>query len=811
MDALLGDIRFALRTLRKAKGFTAVAVLTLALGIGANTTIFSVIEGVLLRPLPYPNPAELAVLSGTNAERHLTGILVSLTKLTRIQEQTHTFQAIGGFFANSVVFSTGGTPEQVSSIRASRNLFDILGVRVRQGRAFLPAEDRSGAAEVAMISDGFWHSHFGGSPDVIGRSVTVDGVSTTIVGVLPASFRFPFLDPEPDLFLPRLDEYPFLDQTRIRSGAGYLTIVGRLQPGITLAQAQGEINTINDGYWHDFPGYADAGKWNLDVASMQDSLVGTLRPSLLALLAAVGFVLLIVCANVASLLLSRTTARSREIAVRRALGASQWRLMRQLLTESVVLSASGGILGVLLTYESLPLLRLLPPGTIPRLQEIKVDTGVLWFTAVLCLVTGIAFGLLPSAQAARRGLHDDLKEAGRGGPAGGKGGRIRSLLVVGEVAVAVMLLTGTGLLIRSFARLLLVNPGFDASGVLTLTMTLPDSRYPKPEQTAEFYRRLVERVQALPGVESAAVVSYLPLAGPVRLVYFCPEGTVCQGVGKDPIVAVRQITPDYLKTMRTSLLRGRVFTEHDAAGTAPVVIINDTIAKRYFADQDPIGRHLIESRDRIPMEIVGVVRSVKFNSLNVPSSEEIYKPQAQAPFPTMSLVVRSDSDPGPLASALRREVLAMDPGLPAPNVRPMEEVVSASVAQPRLTAQCAGIFAALAVTLALIGIYGVMAYSVAQRIPEMGLRLALGANPREVLALVLRQGLRLVLAGVALGTLASLGLTKLLAALLFETDVRDPLTFAGVPVLLMAVALLACYLPARRASRVDPIVALRYE
>jgi putative ABC transport system permease protein len=788
-----------------------VAVLTLTLGIGANTAIFSVIEGVLLRPLPYSNPHQLVVMSGANQERNVHGILVSFTKLTRVQERTRLFRSVGGFFAGTSSLATTGVPEQVNSVHATGNLLDILGVHVAQGRGFLPQEDQRGGADVAVLSNGFWHSHFGGNPQMIGQAVSLDGRSVTIVGVLPSTFRFPLLDPEPDVWFPRVFEYPALDEARINSGAGYLTLIGRLQTGETMARAQAELDAINDTYRRDFPGFADSAKWSLETTSLQESLVGTLQSSLLALLAAVGLVLLIGCANVASLLLARTTARGKEIAMRRALGASQGRLMRQLLTESVVLSLAGGVLGVMLAWEELPLLRLLPAGTIPRLEEVRVDLGVLMFTLVLCLATGIAFGLLPALQAAQKDLHNTLKEGSRGTTPGGRGGRMRAALVVGEVALAVMLLTGTGLLIRSFTKLLLVNPGFDAGNVVTFSLDLPPTRYPERAQQAEFYRQLVERVKNLPGVQSAAAVSNLPLFGQRRFVYFCPEGTVCQGLGKDPVIAVRQITPDYFKTMRTFVLRGRVFTESDTAEAHRVVIINDTVASHFFPNEDPIGKHLVDSREMIPMEIVGVVSAVKFNSLSLPNVEEMYLPEAQVPRASMSIVLRTTSSLEPLTAALRRELAALDPNIPSSKVSRMEEVVSTSVAQPRLTTQCAGIFAALAVGLALVGIYGVMAYAVAQRIPEIGLRLALGAQPRDVLALVLGQGMKLVTAGVVVGTAGSLGVTQLLASLLFDTNTRDPLTFAGVAALLLGVALLACYVPARRAMRVDPMIALRYE
>jgi putative ABC transport system permease protein len=811
MDTLLQDIRQGIRMLAKNPGFTLAALLTLSLGIGANTAIFSVIEGVLLRPLPYPQERQLVNILGANRNKTIRGISVSFTKLTRVQEQSRGLEEVGAYYPLTVSMANGGVPEQIAAIHATANLFHILGVKVAQGRGFLPEEDRPGGADVAILSDGFWHSHFGGNPESIGRAISMDGRSVTVVGVLPADFRFPFVAPEPDVWFPRVSEHPLLDQVKIRSGAGYLTLIGRLRPGQTLQQEQAELDSIDSEYRKDFPGYADAAKLTLVASSLQDSLVGTLRPSLLALLAAVGLVLLIGCANVASLLLSRTTARSREFAVRRALGASRWRLVRQLLTESLVLSLAGGALGVALAAWGLGLLRFLPAATLPRVEEVRVDTGVLFFTLALGMLTGIAFGLAPALEVSRRDLHHTLKEGSRGSTEGRKGGQLRAALVVMEVALSLVLLTGTGLLIRSFAKLLIVNPGFDAGGVQTFSISLPPARYSQPAQQAEFYRRLIERIQNLPGVQSAGMVSQLPLSGGVLYIYFCPDGTVCQGVGKDPIVAMRRISPAYFTTMRIPLLRGRVFDDRDAAGGRPVAIINETTAEHYFSNQDAIGKHLLDSREQISLEIVGVVGDVRFNSLSVPDTDEMYLPEAQRPAPLMTIVVRTTSSAQPLASAVRRVLKGLDGDLPISNLSGMEDVVSDSVAQPRLTTECAGVFAALALGLTLVGIYGVMAYAVTQRIPELGLRVALGAQRRDILRMVLGQGMWLVLGGVGLGLAASLGLTRLLSSLLFNTSATDPLTFAGVALLLCAVALLACYVPARRATLVDPLAALRHE
>jgi predicted permease len=811
IETLLQDLRFGARMLRKNLGFTVVAVITLALSIGANTAIFSVIDAVLLRPLPYKDSDQLIFITTAIVQKGVKGLNVSFTKVTRVKEQTRTLQGIAATLPINTSFSNHGTPEQLPASLATANLFEVFGVVPSLGRGFRPEEDQEGGADVAVISDGFWHSHFGGAPDVIGRTLTLDGKSVLIVGVLPATFHFPFQQPEPDVWFPRVFDNPALGPARIRSGASYLAVYARLRPGESLARCQAELEAINQTYKQDFPGYVDASNYSLEAVSLKESLVGPLRASLLVLLAAVGFVLLIGCTNIASMLLARSTSRQREIAVRQAMGASRGRLTRQLLTESLLLSAVGGIIGMILAAACLRLIRLLPPGTIPRVDEVGLDTGVLIFSILLCVVTGIAFGLVPSLLASRGEVHETLKEGGRSGNEGRKSRSSRAVLVVLEVAVAVVLVTSAGLLMKSFGKLMRVNPGFDSSQVMTFTMTLPQSRYSQPAQQSEFYRRLVESVQTLPGVQTAGVSSFLPLNGALRYVYFCAQGMVCQGIGKDPIIAIRQITPDYLQTLRIPLLRGRGFNDRDVAGVNPVVIINQNVASIYFPNQDPIGKHLANSRDMIQMEIVGVVGDVKFTGLNTPYIPEMYLPQSQNPAATMTLAIRSSSNPQPLVAAVRQKTAELDADLPFTQVLTMSDVVSASVAQPRLTTQFTGFFAALALLLTAVGIYGVLAYSVTQRVRELGIRMALGASRGEILKMVVGHGMRLVLSGIVIGLAASLIVTRLLATLLFGTSARDPLTFAAVITLLVMVALLAAYIPARRAAMIDPIVALRYE
>jgi putative ABC transport system permease protein len=641
--------------------------------------------------------------------------------------------------------------------------------------------------------------------------MTLDGRSLIIVGILPPSFRFPLQFPEPDIWMPRVFDPTFLRPEQVRSGAGYLGVIARLRPGETLASAKAELDTIDARYRSQFTGFVDAEKFGVSTVPLAESLVGPLRPGFALLLAAVGFLLLIACANVANLLLARATSREREMAVRKALGASSGRLVRQLLSESLLLSLLGGVLGVALAAGILPTLRAFSPGAVPRLAETRLDANVLLFSILLSFATGILFGLVPALQARTGNLHETLKEGPRGSSEGGHRGKLRALLVVAEMAVALVLMSGAGLLLQSFSRLMKVNPGFNSDHRMTFLLNLPPNRYTQPEMQTQFYRQLIERVKTLPGVDSAGVTSYLPLSGAIRFVYFCPEDTVCQGIGKDPLTALRQVSAEYFDTVRTPLLRGRIFNERDVATSPPVAIVNQTIADRYWPNKNPIGRHIANSRDMVQREIVGVVSDVKFNALNIASSEEIYLPLEQVPWPSTTLIVNSQGDSQALVSGVRTKIAEIDPNLPVTNIASMDSIVAASVAQPRVLSQFVGVFAGFALLLAAIGIYGVMAYSVAARTQEMGIRMSLGAEPRDIVRLVVGQGMRLALLGVAIGIAASLVLTRLISTLLFGVSTADPVAFSLAATVLVTTALIACYIPARRATQVDPIVVLRFE
>ena len=808
MGTFLQDIRYGLRRIVQNPGFSAIAVLTLALGIGATSTIFSVVNAVLLRPLPFHDPQHLVAVSQVTTDTQAGAVPMSFTKYEAIRDQSQSLARIAVYYPISPSLGGESEPEQIAAARVSGDLFGLLGVAPQLGRGFDAAEMTPGGADAAVITDGLWHRRFGGEPTVLGRTLRLDGNDVTVVGVLPAAFRFPLQLPEPQVWMPRVSEPDALTPAQVHSGASYLSFVARLQPGRTIAQAQAELDTINARYREQYGSYVDATRFRLQAQSLAESLVGTSRPPLALLLAAVAFVLLIVCTNVASLQLARGSARVREMAVRKALGASRVRLVRQLLVESLALSLVGGALGLLLALAAVPLAQQITAGTLPRLEETRVDGTVLLFSLALCGLTAVAFGVVPALHASRGDLQTGLRQGGRGSSDGAARSRLR-VLFVGEVAVALVLLTGAGLLVRSLAGLVSVDPGFKPQGVTAIPITLPVARYSQPARQADLFRQLLERAAALPGVKAAAATSYVPLSGAFRFVFFCPEGRVCEGIGKDPVIAQRQITPDYFEATRTPLRRGRPFTAADTAQSLPVVIVNETTARRYWPGADPIGKHLANSRDKVQREVVGVAADVKFRSLDAPNIEEMYLPLAQSPWPSMTVLVRSDTDPRPLVAAVRRELARLDPDIAVSGVQSLDEIVSGSVAQPQLVERVVAVFAVLALVLASIGIYGVMSYSVAERTRELAVRMALGAGPREILRLVLGEGLGLTAAGLVLGLAVSLAATRLMSSLLFGVSATDPVTFGGAVGVLAATALLASFLPARRGMRLSPVRALR--
>jgi putative ABC transport system permease protein len=822
MGTLWQDVRYGFRALSKSRSFTVVAVLALALGIGATTAIFSVVNTVLLRPLPFAAPERLAAIWQTHpfAKKlgydHLPTTPADFAEWRRSADAFEDMSALAGGNWN---MTGGDAPERVSGARVSTNLLRMLRTRPALGRDFAADEETFGKNRVVILSHGFWQSRFGGDPRILGTQITLDGNSFQIIGVMPKDFSFPRgmgidpalgLDDDIALWTP-LALPPGEAESRANH---FIATVGRLKEGATMQQAQAQLAAVERRLEQSNP--AQGKDWNVTIGSLHEQVVGKSRRAILLLLGAVAFVLLIACANVANLLLARANARHKEIAIRTALGAARARIVRQLLTESVLLALVGGTLGVLLAMWGVDVLVALGAGNVPRAAEIGIDARVLIFTLTVSLATGLLFGLAPALQSSRPNLNESLKEGNRGGGASSpRRQRVRSALVVSEVALALVLLVGAGLLLKSFARLQNVNPGFDYKNVLTATMFLPDARYKDDTSRANFYKQVLERVKNLPGVESVGGVSQLPLGGSEEVDGLNIEGRPrAESVDTIMTAAFRVVSPDYFKTLRISLLRGRYFTEQDTADAPGVMIVDDTFARRYFPNEDPIGKRVDEQGSLAPkgyMTIIGVVASVRHTSLDAESKPTTYLSSAQSPWHTMVLTVRGKTDPTTLAAALRREVAAVDPDQPLSDVQTFEQVFDRAIAPQRFNSTLLAIFAALAMILATVGIYGVIAYTVSQRAHEMGVRIALGARTSDILRLVVGQAMKMTLIGVALGLVAALALTRMMSGLLFEVSASDPSVFALVALLLAAVALAASLIPARRATKVDPVVALRYE
>jgi putative ABC transport system permease protein len=814
MQTLGQDVRQGLRTMAKNPGFTLLAMLTLAIGIGANTAIFSVVNAVLLRALPYPDSGRLVTLLDINDRTGDPQFALCYPDFEDLRAQSRTLESAAVYNDDTATLTGIGEPLHLHNGVVSAALFQVLGVSPTLGRSFLPEEDNPGT-RVTILSDRFWRERFGADPSVIGRSLTLNGHSYTVVGVLPPGFQFP-LDSEPrDLWTTiavyRVSEDGDKPMTEQR-GAHWLGGVARLKPGVPLTQANAEFAGISAALAKQYP---DTNKHlSLRAQPTLDALVGDARPALWILLGAVGLVLLIACANVANLLLARSTVRQREIAVRAAMGASRARLIRQLLTESVLLALAGAIPGVLLAAWATRVLSTLPSLQIPRLAQAAVDWRALLFTLAASLATAAVFGLVPAIHAARFSLTGALREGSRGSGQSARHARLRSALVVFEVSMALLLLIGSGLLLRSLVSIFRVQPGFDPQGTIAFDLDLPGTRYGKPEQSAQFFRDLLPRLNALPGVVSASAVMPLPFSDNSMGTSFAIEGRPVPK-SEQPGTQFRSIGLEYFRTMRIPLIAGRTFTAADTRTSAPVVIINQTLARKFFPNENPIGKRIkpgvSDTGDSVMREIVGVVGDVRHRRLWRAPDPESYVPYDQVAVGGMTMVVRAAADPQALMPVIRNEVKRADAELPLYNVRTLEEYVSGSVAQRRFTALLLGIFAGVALLLAAVGLYGVMSYGVAQRTHEIGVRVALGAESGDVLRLVIGQGLRLTLLGVVLGWLGALGVSRFLSGLLYGIAGDDPVTFAGVAAVFVAVALVACYVPARRAMRVDPLVALRYE
>jgi putative ABC transport system permease protein len=800
------DVKYGIRMLTKAPGFTVVAVLTLALGIGANTAIFSVINAVLLRPLPYDEAERLVFL--TEWAEQVPNMSFSVANLKDVRDQNSVFEALVGYNGNNFILTgEGAEAERVSGRQVTSGMFATLRKQPILGRAFTPDEDKPGAERVTLLSEGFWERRFARNPNVLGKTLTLSGESFTVIGVMPGSMHASWRTQ--DLFVPLLRLEDQIGGDNRRGNHPGIYVIARLKPGVSVEAARTNVVTIAKKLAEQYPN--NNARQSMTVEPLLSAVVGPLRPALMLLLGAVVFVLLIACANVANLLLARGANRQREIAVRMAMGAKRGRLLRQLLTESVVLSVVGGALGVLLAFWGVRGLVASLPSGVPRADEIRIDGVVLFFTAAMALLTGLVFGLAPAWKVSGIRVHEPLKESGRGNVGAGHH-RMRNTLVVGEIAMALILLVGAGLLLRSFFRVIQADAGFRPDNVLTLGIPLPQARFDNHDKRAAFAERLLESVRALPGVKTASTT--LPLLGGWQS-GFRVEGKPEPPPGQGPSADIARVASDYFKTMGVRVLQGRAFDERDRTGSSPVCMVDELFVKTHLPGEDPLGKRVkfgpLSDTSNPWMEIVGVVAHVKNYGVDESSRSELYLPYLQNSVGSLTLVVRSDSDPTSLSTGLRQAVRGIDPELPVFAVRTLESLVSDRTAQRRLAVLLISVFAGVALLLAAVGIYGVMSYSVSQRTQEIGIRMALGAEQNQILKMVLRHGSLMALLGTAIGLVSAFALARLITTMLFQTSAADPPTFSVVPLLLLAVALLACYIPARRAMRVDPMVALRNE
>lgn len=811
LDDCVQDVIYALRLLRKSPAFTAIAVLTLALGIGANTAIFSVVYTVLLKPLPYPHSEQLIDLFENKLQEGVRETFCSYQDFCEFRDENHVFSAIGGFAAHDLTLTGHGDPFQVDTSDVTPGLLDTMGVKPLAGRTFFPEDGKQGAAPVVILSENLWRDRFGADPRVLGASVNLDMRAFTIVGIMPAAFNYPFLTSS-QIWIPVQQDplfSPWMNNPQLR----WVAVTARLRPGVSIAEAQAEMDAISARLAKKYS--AEDKGWNASIAPLQEKLVGGMKTALFVLMGCVGLVLLIACANVSNLLLARATSRAREMGVRVALGAGRFRIVRQLLAESAVLGVLGGAAGVLLAYWGVHALGSLLPASLTQLQSVAVDSWVLLFALGVSILAGVIFGLAPALFAADSGVTSALKEtSSRSGETGGR--RLaRGFLAVVEIALATVVLVAAGLLARSFLTLIAVNPGFNPSHVVKAEVDLPRYQYSTPAQWTAFADELLRRVQAQPGMHDSAIGVPLPLAHPVvPILPFDIPGSPPPRPGTNRTADYVAASPGYLRVMEIPLLRGRWFNEQDRPGAPLITVISQALAQRYFPNQNPIGKELSFSfppATGVPRRIVGIVGDVRDSSLGLDPSPMMYVPYAQEPFWGAEIVTRSDLAAGAVASTIRAQVGKIDKNLPVTAVEPLSTAVESTVAQPRFRAWLIGLFGAMALFLAAAGIFGVISYSVACRTHEIGVRMALGATPGNVLRQIIGESARFILGGLAIGIGAALGLTRLLASLLFDVRPSDPLTFMAISFLLVSVALLACYFPARRAMRVDPMVALRHE
>ncbi len=804
METFFQDLRYGLRSLIKQPFFTVIALVTLALGVGANSAIFSVVNAVILRPLPYPESDRLMKMSQVKLSDPEKGGSVSYLNFKDWKAQGESFEHMAAIQSGDFTTKIGDVAERVQGMGVSSDFFPMLVVTPVLGRVFDAGEDRPGN-QIALISHSLWQSRFGSDPNITEQTISIDAKPYTIIGVMPEGFNFSLREERAELWLPISFSESWLNQR----GANFLTILGRLKKGVSLEQAQSEMNAVAGRLADQYPD-ANAGE-GVRVSYLYEEIVGDIRLMLIVLLAAVGLVLLLACANVANLLLARASARQKEIAIRSALGASRLRIIRQLMTESFLLALIGGGLGLLLAMWGLDVLISLSPEDIPRLGEIALDSRVTVFTLLVSVVTGLIFGLAPALQVSKLDLNETLKEGSRGASSGLRRNRARSLFVVAQVSIALVLLISASLMLRSFYRLQQVDPGFRPDDVLTMGIMLPDSKYKEPEEWRGFYDRLLEQIRTLPGVESAGAISTLPLAGSNMSMSFEVEGRPPASPADEVSANYRAVSHDYFKALGISTLRGRAFNERDNDKSPKVIIVNESFARIHFPGEDPTARRIKIGYNDTVAEIVGVVGDVKHKSLEADSGAEMYLPYQQTPWWFMGLAIRTRSNSSDIVAGVKSALANLDKDVPVYDVKLMQEYLKKTVSKPRFNTLLLALFAAVATLLAAVGIYGVISYSVTERTREIGIRQAMGATRGDVLSLILRQTARLTAMGIAVGLGAAFAFAQVMKSMLYKVSATDPLTFIAIPLLLAGVALAASFIPARRAMKVDPIVALRYE
>jgi len=807
MESTWRDILYAFRILRRSPGFGAITVVTLALGIGANTAIFSVINALLLQPLPLHEPERLLFITSANPQRGGSGIPFSLPAYEILRDGTRVFSAIAAFAGEGLTLTRSGEPEQLTGAVVSPNFFQTIEAQPAWGRAFQPDEGNSGAKPVALISDGLWRRRFGGSPAILGKTIVLEQIPTTIIGVMPAGFALPYAGT--DIWVTRLMNFSGLAPELIQHGAGYLAAVGRLKPGATAAQAVADMAALSQAYRQAHPGNADADpQAHLEAVPLRENLVSDIRPTLVVLMAAVGLVLVVACGNVASLFLARATGRAREMAVRASLGGSRLILVRQILIESLVLSCAGGVSGVLVARWGLKLVVHWAGADGPGAAPVHIDWATLAFTLAVSLAAGIAFGMAPAARISRPDLSSILKDHSRGTTSGGRREWTRSLLVVAQVALSMVLLIGAGLLAESFARLQTSQLGFDPSHGLTMRVSLPEAKYSTDLRRSLFVGEVIRRVEQLPGVQHATVALMLPLHTALVAPFLADNQPEIQ-IARRPLAVWNAIMPGYFATLGIPLKSGRDFSPSDDDQSSRKVIVSESLARRYWPDVNPVGRHLRYARRQIDAEIVGVAADVKTRGLEADNALVFYTPYPQFSWPNLCIIVRSAGDPGRLLNAVRTQVNQVDADLPVIEPRTLDNLVDSFFTQRRQTLFLVGGFAGITLALAMLGLYGVMSYSVAQRTAEIGIRQAIGARHLDIFRMILGQTLRLALVGIVAGSLLALAAMRLMASMLYRTTPADPLTYFSAGVLFAVVALAAGYVPAWRAVHVDPVDALR--